>query len=387
MNLIGLIFILLLPVCILAFHCKDEQGKPVDYWIAIKRNNGADYYVYDVTMQEFMPSQFNVNQSSDGAIMQTVGQLYSFTDGDDAIFGIYNDEPPPVGAAEASSSYAHAKGVLQANATSGYWIVNSMPHFPNQRSVGPGPFPDFTYAQTLMCVTFKSSTIDLIAANLIVNHPYVYDKYSTPATQALFPNFYNWISGLKTTTTNVASVVPSLGGKIFYQLQVSGSWGMDLWDDEVAPYFNTALNVETWRSGSGGRMGSICGEPQIKVTDYDVFEVSGIKMSDGVTWTGTQDHAKWAIASSPGLSSSNGFTDVSNSLSPIKGLGIDTRSSVACVGDNNRMCSQEKRGGGAICTYDLSIWLAFNKTINGFEGCYDYNPCTGTSTKCYWCPT
>lgn len=45
---------------------------------------------------------------------------------------------------------------------------------------------------------------------------------------------------------------------------------------------------------------------------------------DNVTWTETQDHAKWAVS-----------TSVSDN--------------VICVADINRMTSQRKRGGGALC--------------------------------------
>jgi hypothetical protein len=36
---------------------------------------------------------------------------------------------------------------------------------------------------------------------------------------------------------------------------------------------------------------------------------------------------------------------------------------MSCVGDINRMCSQEKRGGGALCTEDYSLWVAFNRCL------------------------
>jgi len=258
------------------------------------------------------------------------------------------------------------------NATQGFWLVNSMPHWPNQRSVGPGPFPDFTYGQSLMCVTLNTKNIDIAAANLIVGKPYVYDKANVPKFVDTMPNFASWLSGTKTSVTSVTSKIESLSGRVFHQLEKSGSWGKDLWDDLAAPYFNTAFSVETWRSGSGGRMGSICGDNITKVTDYEVYEVSTMRMPDGVSWTGTQDHSKWASAKP--------------SVSYGKKDGVLMDSKVVCVGDNNRMCSQESRGGGALCFEDTDLWTAFNATISTYEDCYAYNPCTGSSTKCYWCP-
>jgi deoxyribonuclease II len=53
------------------------------------------------------------------------------------------------------------------------------------------------------------------------------------------------------------------------------------------------------------------------------------------TWPETHDHAKWGIA-------------------------VD--SDWVCVGDINRMVSQEKRGGGTIAFQDPKLWAALSKT-------------------------
>ena len=58
---------------------------------------------------------------------------------------------------DASSTYAHAKGILVASvsSSSGYWLVHSMPQWPEYVDDAhdfPGPFPSDTYAQSLRCV-------------------------------------------------------------------------------------------------------------------------------------------------------------------------------------------------------------------------------------------
>jgi hypothetical protein len=53
------------------------------------------------------------------------------------------------------------------------------------------------------------------------------------------------------------------------------------------------------------------------------------------TWPETHDHAKW---------------------------GITVDSDWVCVGDINRMVSQEKRGGGTIALQDPTLWAALSKT-------------------------
>ena len=65
---------------------------------------------------------------------------------------------------------------------------------------------------------------------------------------------YSWLTGGKSSTTSNVSAFESVAGNVYYQFAKSGSWAKDLWDDLIAPYFKSAINVETWRNGAGGRM-------------------------------------------------------------------------------------------------------------------------------------
>ena len=180
--------------------CLDENGQPVDSWTAIKGSNDYNYYVYNYDTQSWDLSQYYLNQtkSTDGCIMGTVGALYGAASNGATydMLGVYNDEqvdvdaysyssqlhlrfehfmiisiqcsPQPNGNT-ASSTYAHAKGILVASvaSSSGYWLVHSMPQWPeyvDDEHDAPGPFPSDTYAQALRCVRynyFSSSSIIL----------------------------------------------------------------------------------------------------------------------------------------------------------------------------------------------------------------------------------
>lgn len=363
---------------IVSLSCLDENGNAVDNFISIVAPSTAEYHVYDPAQKDFVKSVHRVDQSEGGAMMNTVNQIYKLDDSAEVMYGIYNDEPPP-DKSSVSSTYAHAKGLLITDKSQGFWMVHSKPHWPNARSDGPAPFPDVVYAQSFFCVTLKPEETDVIASNLMVSRPYIFDKLISPAMASSFPNFNLWLSLQKSTTTSSTTKIQSYEGRQLHMLAKSSAWGMDLWDDLAASYFNTALNVETWRSGSGGRMGSICGSGGEKTTDYDIIEVSTMALPDGVSWKGTQDHSKWAAAIASQQTSSTATTRNVNSSVPV----LD--STVVCIGDNNRMCSQEGRGGSALCIEDYDLWAAFNRTILTVEGCYAYDPCTGTSTKCYWC--
>ena len=141
-----LIFVLgIVVLSVQALTCLDEAGKSVDSWVALKgAPNTPIYFIYDEETKSFVESPYNVSQATDGAIMQTVGQLYLSSTLSEAAFGMYNDEAPDK---DASSTYAHAKGVILSDAKEGFFLLHSMPHWPNYLSAGPSPFPDITYGK------------------------------------------------------------------------------------------------------------------------------------------------------------------------------------------------------------------------------------------------
>ena len=346
------------------YSCLDENGNAVDYWIAIKASSSSYYYYYDENSNsiQFTKSNYLVNQTSKGSIMQTVNQIYSFSSNENIALGMYSDEPPE--SSTASSTYAHSKGILLSDNTQGFWLTHSKPNWPASRNTTLGlnaaiGFPDDTYAQHLMCITINSTTANTIAKGLYIDRSKIYSSYYTTSIISTMPSFYSWIQqSAKSSITNSTYILYSLKGNKFVQFAKSKEWDKDLWDDFVAPYYKSPMNIETWINGAGGRMSSACGT--YSILTYDIYEVNNVIMNDLITWSNTQDHSKWGV---------------STNTASIK---------VACVGDINRMCSQESRGGGALCFANDNAWNIFNNIVSSVESCYLYNPCSGTS-QCYWC--
>jgi len=332
----------------------DENGKPVDSWVALKVADSWNYYYISGTT--WVRSAYNLGQGTQGMVMRTAQQAY----GTGILMGMYNDE---LGGTSVSGSYAHAKGILATDGNQGFWLVHSMPKWPaaaTGRVSGPGPFDSKTYAQSLSCISVSAKTADTIASNLMVEKVYITGK-STASFSSSLPNFAKWLSGGTDSRTQSVTQIKSLGGYTYYQFAKSASWGKDLWDDFVAPYFKTALYAETWRNGVGGRFGSICTPPTgPKRQAYEVRAVQTVTLPDGTSWQGTDDHSKWVVSQTGGANS------------------------MWCVGGINRMCSQEKRGGGALCSQGANGYAAFNKIVSKTETCWGYNPCGG-SDKCWWC--
>ena len=282
------------------YSCLNEDGNPVDSWTALKAEGNYNYYMYNSessTYWDKSPYTLDQTTTSHGAIMRTMQQLYNSKD-NSLMVAVYNDEPP-VGE-DASETYAHAKGVLVASsngvAGNGFWLVHSMPKWPQELNAdSSGPLPSDDFAQSFSCVTVTANTADKIAANLMLDRVYIYSS-KIPGTSFVakyLPNFFNLISDdhdraqSTSTTTSVFSFL-SLAGKEYFQFAKSGKWGKDLWDDLVAPYFDMSMNVETWRDGVGGRMGSRCPASE----GLDINMISTIKMPDGISWDGTRDHSK-----------------------------------------------------------------------------------------------
>jgi hypothetical protein len=76
--------------------CLDENGDPVDSWIALAQNEQYQYY-FHYPLNGFVKSPYRTNQTSEGSIMSTVSQLYSqdlYLN--NVAYALYNDDPLPL---------------------------------------------------------------------------------------------------------------------------------------------------------------------------------------------------------------------------------------------------------------------------------------------------
>jgi len=73
--------------------------------------------------------------------------------------------------------------------------------------------------------------------------------------------------------------------------------------------------------------------------------VDTVSLDDSNSWSYTMDHAKWGVSTN-----AHG-------------------KAVGCIGDINRMSSQEGRGGGTVCTNDDRIYYGFKYAISEVEAC------------------
>lgn len=100
-----------------------------------------------------------------------------------------------------------------------------------------------------------------------------------------------------------------------------------VWEDDITPHYNQDFLVQSW-----GRpySTSICNGRDNKTSNIETMSYQGYG------WRDTQDHAKW---------------------------GVSAKGEVCCIGDLNRMDSQEYRGGTIACIEDAGLCKAFKSLI------------------------
>ena len=99
----------------------------------------------------------------------------------------------------------------------------------------------------------------------------------------------------------------------------------------MGPALKCDLDVESWIRGA---IPPTLDSDGIHKT-FDVKYIDLSRLGSPWAWPESKDHAKW-------------------------GLGV--HSDWVCVGDINRMISQETRGGGTIAFQDDKLWGALSKT-------------------------
>ncbi len=319
----------------------DENGKPVDWWFVYKvpklakdasstSATGYEYVYYDSGIGKVIQSP-NLLKDGKGALDLTLDSVF---DKPDATTGwiLYNDEMPADAKRKDSSSFGHTKGVIAFDTASktALWLLHSWPKYADPHA---SEMPTPIYGQTFLCISLDMATASTIAAQM-GNHqePQVYLP-RVPATLSKSDPLYLLTQPLDPNAAGDADVIEckSRGGLAFKVIAKNRKWNKDFWNDLVGPTLKADMRDETWIRGK---------IPPLLDSDgiHKTFDVSFIDFRPlGVPWAWpeTHDHAKWGIA-------------------------VD--SDWVCVGDINRMISQEKRGGGTIAFQDPKLWAALSKT-------------------------
>jgi deoxyribonuclease-2 len=303
----------------------DENGEAVDWWFAYKvpqlakdadslNATGYEYVYYDAKADKVVKSS-NLLTDNKGAVDLTLQSVFAKPD-DTTGWILYNDEMPADAKRTDSSSFGHTKGVIAFDTDS-------------KTALMPTPI----YGQTYLCLSLDLATASQIA-NQMANHqePQVYVP-RIPASLDKSDPLYVLTQTLNPNTRGDADVIDckSRGGLPFKVIAKNRKWNKDFWNDLVGPTLGADMRDETWIRG---KIPPILDSDGIHKT-FDVSFVDFRPLGVPWAWPETHDHAKW---------------------------GITVDSDWVCVGDINRMISQEKRGGGTIAFQEPTLWAALSKT-------------------------
>lgn len=335
--------VLLAAAHVVALSCQSDSGGPIDHWTLLKYSNGFTYSYGDSSHEGFVPSTAGSLDAQKGAAWNTLSQIYGKSSSKVA-YAMWNDQKPD---GAATGGRAHSKGILAFDGKQGFWIIHSMPKWPNFIAGGYKGLPDDTFGQHFHCVTFPLSEIDKIAAQLQVTWPWIYDMNLPNGFNSTMKNFVGFLDGDHTRdSTANAQPLKSSGGTPFTMFAKNKQSSINLYEELVAYELQSDMYVRTWQNGVGN-LGSFC-RPKY---EWEVEDISEITLN-GDTYNIHQDHSKWAISATTGYD-------------------------VVCFGGINRQASQTKRGGGTLCHSSKAAHASLLQVATDTNTCTKFNKLSG----------
>jgi len=324
----------------------DENGKPVDWWFLYKvpkltdsrgigsvpSATGYEYVYYDPGVGKIALSGNKLGDGK-GALDRTLDPVFAKPDATTGWI-LYNDEMPSSADRKDNGNLGHTKGVIvfDTDSKTAFWLLHSWPKYADP---GESKMPTPMYGQTYMCISLDTDNAGKIAAQM-ANHqqPQIYDPRIPPSLAKTDP-LYRLTQPLdpKPAGDSDSLDFTSRGKLKFKVIAKNREWGKDFWNDLVGPTLKEDMDVETWIRGPI--------PPQLDSDGvHKTFDMKFIDLRPiGAKWAWpeSKDHAKW---------------------------GITKADNWVCVGDINRMISQERRGGGTIAFQDPKLWKFLKLTDN-----------------------
>lgn len=320
----------------------DNTGKPVDWWFMYKvagrahgNVKGIEYLYYDANDEKNKAhlKYTSYDVSKNGALFNTLNQIYTAGNNPKMGWWFYNDENPITN--EISSERGHTKGVLafDLETNTAFWIILSVPLFPTPKTY-TYPQTGIDMAQTILCITLKDADVAKSLANqmYMAQHPNVYHASSIP--QGMDPKdpraliISNQVDSSKTAYTHILPFL-SKGGKKFTCIAKNRYYNDCFYSDLVGPALAADLDVETWQDSE------VLKGPDGKIQYHNIAAMKSVVLDPlqvQVEWDEGVDHAKLAVSQQE---EANHFI---------------------CVGDLNFTKPQEKRSGGTVAFQSELLW-------------------------------
>nr|XP_015919986.1 plancitoxin-1 [Parasteatoda tepidariorum] len=339
-----------------ALRCKDDRGRNVDWFILYKLPKissepagtpleDGEAYAYITSQDEnnwtLSPHKITSHKSMLGRTWQGLKNKEQT-----ATYLFYNDDSPEN---FKGSAVGHLKGFLAFDNRNGYWLSHSIPRFGRMHSY-EYPETAVTNGQHAICITFNVAALKKISKHLLYAHPNIYlrslsDVVSLKLDQESRSLFTDKPAFIRSGDLTNVEGLNSIGGQSFLSFAKDNQFSGDLYSDIIAPGIKSSLYAETWRRGAGTNLKPAC------QTDYKIIDIVAINMTandrgknKNIYFKSTEDHSKWAVS-------------------------IERGNNWVCMADMNRMASQQRRGGGALCFKSSYASNAFKNIIAETDQC------------------
>lgn len=329
--------------------CKNEiDGQSLDWFVLYKLpvdcstgNPGTNYIFANSKTTKLKLSSKTIDQK-ESLPGQTLALYYQARQDKSIGYILYSDQAPTDSNTTDKDTRAHAKGIVLISEKLVTFVSHSIPRYP--------PVTAYTidssqckYGQSMICVSMKIDQLPALAIHFAYLYPNVYDYYLPSWLSTSHPTEYDMLNKIVTgkrvtkEQTKTQKIV-SMAKKNFDLHSKSSYFGQDLYSGLVASYYKSPLMVESWLNGIGTKMNSSC------TSSNSVVDIKEVKPTETCTFSSSKDHSKWTVS----MSSTN---------------------PVVCIGDINRMESQNSRGGGTLCIPDADLTKQYTSIINAAGEC------------------
>ncbi|CAH1246795.1 DNASE2 [Branchiostoma lanceolatum] len=331
--------------------CLDGTGAPVDWFIIYKLpalpdhvdphvQKGRGHLYMDARVGEWVLPGTEVG-SRTGALGHTLQQMYDNVNKmrqEQGAYFAYNDQWPD---GQLYKNKGHAKGSILFDKDGGFWLVHSLPRFPNWLEEAYNwPVGDFStkYAHIFMCVTFEHSAFRMIGKLLMYMEPAIYDASLPASLQEDNPYFSPAMDGVGPAVPpwNKRAPLLSRGGVDILSFTKSGNYTEEMYKAFVGKHLDSDMAVQSWRTAKDSIPNS-CWTPKVK-------NVKKVKLPYEVEFASSKDKSKWAVTTGG-------------------------KSKWTCIGDMDRQEREMKRGGGTLCLKVPGVWQAFTSAVAETEKC------------------
>lgn len=320
--------------------CYGDSGQPVDWFVVYKLPANTRYKYLDADSGGWRDGTVPIDNLK-GAVGRSLLPLYQNTSQTGQLaFLLYNDQPPNSNGIQNSTNRGHTKGVLLLDKEEGFWLIHSVPGFPPpSHAAYRWPPHAHRYGQTLLCVSFPFDQFSKIGRQLSYTYPSVYDDQVEGVFLEKLPVLGEVAKGhhVLNRPWNSSVTLTSKAGATFQSFAKFGKFGDDLYSGWLAEALGSNLQVQFWQHSPGILPSNCSGAQQV----LDVTQIA-FPGPAGPTFNTTEDHSKWCVA---------------------------PEGPWACVGDMNRNCGEEHRGGGTLCTQLPAFWKAFQPLVKAWKPC------------------